>query len=525
MDFVTKIKNYKDASYSAVWVLTHEERRARLDIISLMKQDKHLRIHEWDAQTGLQEIVEEGKPKEEHPEETQVPADLLRYIQSYRATGCVFILKDFHKHFDKPIITRLLRNSWNALKSRGNIIIFIGHTFSIPPEIEKEIQLVDYALPDEAGINERLDFILKSVNKAKDEAKKPKINITDAIREAAVEAAKGMTFVEVENAFSMAYVENMAFDNKFVSSVFAEKIAQLKKSDLLTYVESNIGFAQVGGYNGLKKWIGSRKKAFSKAARAYKLPLPKGILLASVPGTGKTLLAKAIAKEFDCPLFYLDIGKVFGSLVGDSERNMRELIKTIESIGKCVILLDEVEKSLSTDATSGRGDTGVSSRIFGSFLTWLNDRSNPAFIVATSNNHTILPPALVRKGRFDQLFWMDLPSADDRKEIWDVVVNKYGRSPADFSIKKFVKSSDTFTGAEIEEVFKDSMFNAFSEDKEVNDAHIEAALGSFIPFAASHADDLDLMRKRAKGKLVMVTTEGQAESFSETMRKLKISLD
>jgi len=173
-----------------------------------------------------------------------------------------------------------------------------------------------------------------------------------------VEAAKGMTHVEVENAFSMAYVENMAFDNKFVASVFTEKIAQLKKTELLDYIETDVSFKQVGGLSGLKKWIESRKKAFSKAARAYKLPLPKGILLASVPGTGKTLLAKAIAKEFDCPLFYLDIGKVFGSLVGDSERNMRELIKTIESIGKCVILLDEVEKSLSTDATSGRGDTG-----------------------------------------------------------------------------------------------------------------------------------------------------------------------
>jgi len=356
MDFVTKIKNYKNASYSAVWVMTHEEQRARLDIISLMKQDKQLRIHEWDCQTGLQEISEGAR--DEHPEETIVPADLLRYLQSYKATDCVFILKDFHKHFDKPIITRLFRNAWNNLKARSNMVIFVGHTFAIPPELEKEIQLVDYALPTEEAINERLNFILESVNKAKEDAKKDKLVITNEVREAAVEAAKGMTHVEVENAFSMAYVENMAFDNKFVASVFTEKIAQLKKTELLDYIETDVSFKQVGGLSGLKKWIESRKKAFSKAARAYKLPLPKGILLASVPGTGKTLLAKAIAKEFDCPLFYLDIGKVFGSLVGDSERNMRELIKTIESIGKCVILLDEVEKSLSTDATSGRGDTG-----------------------------------------------------------------------------------------------------------------------------------------------------------------------
>lgn len=524
MEFVTKIKHYMDASYPAVWVLTHEEQRARLDIISLLSKNKELHIHEWDMQRGLQEISD-APDKEQHPDETTSPVDLLKYLQGYHSGNNVFILKDFHKHFDKPIVTRLLRNAWNHLKARGNIILFFGHVFAIPHELEKEIQLLDYPMPDERGIEERLNFVLESVNKAKEQAGLAKLKMPDDIRELSVDAAKGMTFVEVENSFSMAYVENMKFDHGFVNSVFDEKIAQLKKTELLTYIKPNVSFAQVGGLSGLKKWVLARKPSFSKAARAFGLPLPKGILLASVPGVGKTLISKAIAHEFECPLFYLDIGKVFGGIVGDSERNMRDLIKTIESIGKCVVIIDEIEKSLGNQAVSGSGDSGVSSRIFGTFLTWLNDRTNPAFIVATSNNHTLLPSALIRKGRFDQLFWIDLPNAKEREEIWDVVIRKYSRETPNFNLKKFVRSTDTFTGAEIEEVFKDALFTAFSEGVEVADAHISTVLAAFIPFAASHSEDLDMMRKRAKGRLVMVSSEGQAESFEETMRQLKISLD
>lgn len=281
---------------------------------------------------------------------------------------------------------------------------------------------MDYDLPDSAAINERLMFIKDSINKELAEVEKPLIEISDTVVEGAVEAAKGMTHLEVENAFALAYISAKKFDSNFVEAVFQEKIAQLKKNGLLTYMEPNISFDNVGGMQGLKNWLNTRKKAYTKEARDYNLPMPKGMLLASVPGTGKSLICKAIAKEFDCPLFALDIGSIFDSLVGNSEKNMREMIKTVESIGKCVILIDEIEKALSNSAVSGSGDSGVSSRIFGTFLSWLNDRKNPAFIVATTNNHTLLPSALIRKGRFDQLFWVDLPTADERREIFNVLL-------------------------------------------------------------------------------------------------------
>jgi len=523
MDFINKINNYHKACYSGLFVLTHEEGRLSRELISMRDADPGVSIHEWDAQNGL--VYRSGETEMHHPEETKTTAFLLDYIQNYKHPDTIFILKDFHLHFDKVINIRLLRNAWNKLKRRRNMIIFVGHKFAVPAELQKEIQLLDYNLPDTQAINERLTFIKDSINKELEDAGKPLIDIEQSIAEGSVEAAKGMTHMEVENAFAMAYITAKKFDNAFVEAVFQEKIAQLKKNGLLTYMEPNISFENVGGMTGLKTWLLARKKAYSKEAREYRVPLPKGMLLASVPGTGKSLICKAIAKEFDCPLFALDIGSVFDSLVGNSEKNMREVIKTIESIGKCVILIDEIEKALSNSAVSGQGDSGVSSRIFGTFLSWLNDRTNPAFIVATTNNHTLLPAALIRKGRFDQLFWVDLPSADERKEILNVVIKKYGRDPGNFSIKTLVTGSENFTGAEIEEVFKDAMYKAFDQGEEISDSHVMDVLADFIPFATSHEEDLKQMRRQAQGKLVMVTSKGDPiADVQKNMRKLSIAL-
>jgi len=523
MTFINKIENYHAASYSALFVLTHEEARLTLEIADITKTNPDMSVHSWDAQQGL--VFLAGAQQVQHPAETSTSTSLLEYLQKYKYTNNIFILKDFHLHLDKVINIRLLRNAWNRLKSLGNMIVFVGHKFSMPAELIKEIQLLDYSLPDSEAIRERLMFVVDSINNELEKNNDPrKIEIAENVAEAAVEAAKGMTHCEIENAFALAVTTTKSVGPEFVAAVFQEKIAQLKKSGLLTYMEPDISFANVGGMQGLKKWLTARKNGYSKEAREYNLPMPKGMLLASVPGTGKSLICKAIAKEFDCPLFALDIGSMFDSLVGNSEKNMREMIKTVESVGKCVILIDEIEKSLSNSAVSGGGDSGVSSRIFGTFLTWLNDRKNPAFIVATTNNHTLLPPALIRKGRFDQLFWVDLPTADERKEIFNVVINKYKRDPKDFSIKTLVNGSVNFTGAEIEEVFKDALYKAFENSEEVNDSHVLDVLSEFIPFAVSHEEDLQTMRSQARGKLVMVTNQGDpVAAVQKNMRKLNIA--
>jgi AAA+ superfamily predicted ATPase len=525
MNCINKIKNYQRAGYSGVFVLTHEEARFMLELTTLSNLEYNaLNIVEWDTQKGL--LFRSGKTKIGFQEDTtKNTSDLLEYIQNYSQTNTIFVLKDFHLHFDKILNIRLLRNAWNNLKRMGNMIVFVGHKYAVPGELQKEVQLLDYDLPNIEALTERLMYIKSSIDKGREEAGKAPTELDNSIIEAATEAARGMTSLEAENAFASAWTETGKFNSVFVEAVFKEKIAQLKKNGLLTYMEPNISFDNVGGMQGLKTWLTTRKKAYAKEARAYNLPLPKGMLLASVPGTGKSLICKAIAKEFDCPLFALDIGSVFDSLVGSSEKNMREIIKTVESVGKCVILIDEIEKSLSNSAVSGSGDSGVGSRIFGTFLSWLNDRTNPAFIVATTNNHTLLPAALIRKGRFDQLFWVDLPTAEERKEIFTVVINKYNRDPKNFSIKTLVNGSENFTGAEIEEVFKDALYKAFDAGEEINDSHVMEVLSEFIPFAVSHEEDLKTMRKQAQGKLVMVNSKGDPiADVQKNMRKLSIAI-
>jgi len=523
MTFINKLINYHQACYPSIFVTTHEEGRLTREIINIKDVDPNVSVHEWDLQNGL--VFRAGPTEMHHPDDTKNPTELLKYIQNYKQTETVFVLKDFHQHFDNKLVIRMLRNASNVLKRRRNMIVFSGYKYAVPGELLKEIQLMDYDLPDTEAIIERFKYIESSVNNELVAANLPPVHVEDSIVENTVEAAKGMTAHEVENAFAMAYTTVGKFDNNFVECVFQEKIAQLKKNGLLTYMEPNISFENVGGMQGLKNWLTARKKAYSKDARAYDLPLPKGMLLASVPGTGKSLICKAIAKEFDCPLFALDIGSIFDSLVGNSEKNMREMIKTVESIGKCVILIDEIEKALSNSAVSGAGDSGVSSRIFGTFLSWLNDRKNPAFIVATTNNHTLLPSALIRKGRFDQLFWVDLPTAEERKEIFNVVIKKYNRDPKNFSIKTLVNGAEDFTGAEIEEVFKDALYKAFDAGEEVSDSHVMEVLSEFIPFAVSHEEDLKVMRKQAQGKLVMVTSKGDPiADVEKNMRKLSIAI-
>lgn len=531
MNLVKKIKNYVDAATPSVFVLTHEEARLCLELTGLIQEN--INLVTWDIRNGLKQIGDTpeklsfpaNRAGNSNVPPTANPLQALDYIADCSIQSA-FVLKDFHLHLDNPAIIRTLRNAWNTLKNVGSIIIFVGCKFAVPVELQKEIQLLDYAFPDESAIKERLNYIWKSVNNSREHKQAPaEPPITVDIEEAIVEAAKGMTFFELENALSFAAITTGKFNQKFAEVVFSEKIAQLKKGGKLTYMNPDISFDNVGGMTGLKNWIRARKKAYSSEAREYNLPLPKGMLLASVPGTGKSLICKAIAKEFDCPLFALDMGSIFESLVGNTERNMREVIKTIESIGKCVILIDEIEKSLSSSAVSGSGDSGVSSRIFATFLTWLNDRTNPAFIVATTNNHTLLPSALIRKGRFDQLFWVDLPSAQERAEIFDVVIKKYKRDSRDFDIKSFVKASDSYTGAEIEEVFKDAMYKAFDKREEVSDEHIMDVLSEFIPFAQSHEEDLETMREQARGKLVMVNEQGDPVSdASKNLRKLNIAI-
>lgn len=523
MSFNEDLKSYIAASYSALYVTTHEEARLCDEIYATFGGSGKQKIFEWDSLNGLYEKLEGAKNST--IKDTIDPIQMCNYVSELCRTGRedhIYILKDFHLQFDNPLkkiaVIRAFKTAAFYLRAVGSIFICISPVVKIPIELTKEIQLMDYALPIEAEIDEQIEFIKRAVNDDKKE--KDKKVLPANIKEEAIEAAKGMTSTEVENAFSLAIVKNKEFNPGFVKTVFKEKIQQVKKNGLLTYVETNITFDNVGGLDVVKAWIITRKDGFSKRARTYGLPYPKGIGLAGIAGCGKTLISKAIANVLGFPLFQLDLGKLFSKYVGETEQNFHEMIKTIESIGRCVIQLDEVEKYLNTGAVSGQGDSGTSSRSFGSVLTWLSERDNPAFVVATSNNHLILPVELVRKGRFDEWFWIDLPEAKERETIFDVVIRKYNRDPKNFIIPMLAKAADKFTGAEIDNVFKDAMFRAFAEEQEVNIEHVMAEIDQVTPQAIVNEDKITAMREQVDGRLRLASSYSNVVTPTRT-RKVK----
>lgn len=519
MTFTQKLTNYYKAGYPALMIQSHEERRIMLEIAEMAKATSGMTLMEWDSQNGL--VVKVGKSTA-ISEESSDPGELFKFIQNYSQEKTIFVLKDLHLQFEKQNAKiqciRFIKNSINVLKARQNTLIFVSPKYSLPVELEKEIQLIEYALPDETAIQERLTFIHNSVNKSAGKT----LEMPIEVEERAIEAARGMTFSEIENAYSLAVVENKGFNSGFVRSVFQEKVMQVKKNGLLNYIEPDVTFDDIGGLDGLKTWFLKRKKGFSKAARKYRLPNPKGALLCGVPGMGKTMIAKACAAEFNAPLFQLDIGKLFGGKVGETEGNFRSVISILDAIGHCVLLLDEVEKNLNTAAVSGQGDTGTSSRAFGTWLSWMSDSKSPVFKIATSNDHTKLPAEFTRKGRLDEMFWIDLPTEEGLKDIWTKVIKKFGRNPKDFSMKKLVNNSKDFTGAEVEEAFISAMYAAFDVDKEVDDSYVIDELLSFNQYAKVHKDKLEEMRRNANGKLKIATDSGEPEDFEKAMRKIDI---
>ena len=528
--FAEKLRNYLKASYPLLWIKTHEELRVTKDIIAAFDNTKTpILIYAWDCQNDLMKFKRDGGGWEK----TNGDSKVMNVVNLCRKLGTnnersVIIFKDFHPYIDAPGQIRMLRNAIEDLKSKGNMFIFVSPVIKIPVELEKEIQILDFHLPDETHLGQILESVNEAVKKKyPNDPDKHKMDAED--RTAAIEAAKGMTHSETHDAFSLAIVENQQFNNQFVLSVFDEKVKQVKKHGLLQYLKPDVNFDSVGGLDGLKKWIKTRAKAYSEQARKYGLPYPKGILLCGIPGCGKTLLAKATSNEFGFPLFQLDVGGLFGKHVGETEENFRRVVETVDGIGRCILFMDEIEKALNRDAVSGKGDTGTSSRSFATLLTWLSDHKSPVFVIGTSNDHTKLPTEFTRKGRFDELFWIDLPTIEERKEIFNVLLKRNSRDPKKFQVDKLAEAAESFTGAEIEQVIIGALFDRFSVDgKDITTTNLMDEINATQPLAKTAAADIEEMRKKAEGKLRVATSSGVVRSVeagkASSDRRTELSL-
>ena len=480
------LTTYLRAGYPGLAVISSEEARAEADIAAACASVER-RLHAWSSTEGLVDTTD-GRVTQ-----CPDPLDALQLLDGMFAADNprhVVLLRDLQLHLDQsdPMLVRRLKDILRVAKSNGHAIILLGCRLKLPPELEHEITHVDFSLPDPARLGAVLDGILKSA-KLK--------NVHEAVKEAALQSALGLTTTEAENAFALSVVETRGIDPKVIAR---EKARTLKRNGLVEVVEATTSLDDIGGLGQLKEWLQRRGGAFSASAKAYGLPAPKGLLIVGIPGTGKSLTAKATAGAFGLPLLRLDMGRVFGGIVGQSEANLRSVIQTAEAIAPCVLWIDEIEKGFSGSKSSGSTDGGTSSRVFGSFLSWMQEKDQPVFVVATANDVSKLPPEFLRKGRFDEMFFVDLPDARERAQIWDIVIKRHGRRPAGFDTVSLSRACEQFTGAEIEAVFIDALHEAYAEGREPGPKDVLDAMVHTVPLAQLMDGQISALRHWAKGR-------------------------
>jgi SpoVK/Ycf46/Vps4 family AAA+-type ATPase len=416
-------------------------------------------------------------------------------------------------------VIRRLREAASSLKNTYKTIIVVSPMLEIPAELEKDITLIDFDLPTE---NDFAALLGRIVEEVKDNPKLD-VKIDGKTRERIVHALLGLTLTEAENVLAKTLVQNRGLGGASLEVINNEKRQIVRKSGLLEFYDAEEKMDSVGGLDALKSWLTKRSAVFTDQARAFGLPAPKGVLLLGVQGCGKSLMAKTISTVWQLPLLRFDVGRVFGSLVGSSELNIRRAIKVAESVSPVVFWIDEIDKAFRGSRGSGAAtDAGTSSRVFSTFLTWLSEKKSPVFVVATANDVSMLPPELLRKGRFDEIFFVDLPLFKERKEIFRVHLAKRKMDPSKFDLDTLARSSAGYSGAEIEESVISAMFDVFYEKQDLTTEKLLESLRQTVPLSKTMSEDIDTLRKWAEGRARPATSAEVAAEAGEERRRLEI---
>ena len=475
----TELETLIRARYPIIYVVSWEEKRVEEALRTITKA-RNKKMYQWTVTQGM--VLNPLN----RDEATRDPLAALDFVMESRDQA-VFLLKDFHPFLNDTSLVRRLRDLTYALKTSYKTLILLSPVLKLPPELEKEITVVDYALPSLEDLGRLLDSIIESVRA------NPQVQtqMTTEEREQVLQAALGLTATEAENVFAKSLVERRRFDTDVILS---EKEQIIRKSAILEYYRTSDAFADVGGLDLLKDWMDKRTVAFTEKARDYGLPAPKGILILGVQGCGKSLSSKAIASLWKLPLLRMDVGKIFGGIVGQSEENIRKAIRVAESTAPNIVWIDELEKGFSGTQSSGISDGGTTARVFGTFLAWLQDKTAPCFVVATANDVSALPPELLRKGRFDEIFFVDLPDEPEREEIFNIHLKKRRRDPANFDLKALAKATNGYSGAEIEQAIIAAMYDAFNQDRDILTDDILKAAKQSIPLSETMKEKIDILR-------------------------------
>ena len=490
--FVGELDTLIRARYPLVWLVSSEEGRVE-ELLRGIARGHGKSLIGWSAVRGLHRLDETRGVA--LPTETEEPYAALQALRGLQEPALV-VLKDLHAWLDDRRLVRALRELGQSLKSSYTTAIVLAPVLQLPVELEKEIAVLDVPLPTFAELADLLRDIVGVLRKAGRVA----VDLKREEGEQLIKAALGLTLQEAENAFAKAIADDDRLDASDIQRVMDEKRQVIRKSGLLEYYPVDHALAAVGGLQSLKDWLHRRARAFTAEAHAFGLPEPRGLLLLGVQGCGKSLTAKAIASQWALPLLRLDMGRVFSGLVGSSEENLRRAIRVAESAAPAVLWLDEIDKALSGSASSNVSDGGTTARVLGTFLTWLQEKTAPVFVVATANRVEGLPPELLRKGRFDEIFFIDLPDAAERQEILRIHLSRRGRAPEGFDLPGLAARAEQFSGAELEQAVVEGLHAAFDTRAQLTDAHVARAISETVPLAVTLREEISRIRDWARDR-------------------------
>jgi ATPase family associated with various cellular activities (AAA) len=494
MSFNEEFELLLRARHALIYVPTREEERVEAAIAHSAKQQGDRGVYIWDFVDGYQ-----GNPNDAGFGKRN-PLQALEFIEKLPASvSGVFVLRDFHRFLEDVAIARKLRNLARLLKAQPKTIVIVSPQLTIPDDLGEVMTVLEFPLPGIAEIKIELERLIAGTGQAPLE---PRV-LDEWIR-----SCQGLSMERIRRVLAKAIATHGSLQADDVELILEEKRQTIRQTQILDFYPATQQISDIGGLDNLKDWLLRRGGAFSEKARQYGLPHPRGLLLVGIQGTGKSLTAKAIAHHWHLPLLRLDVGRLFAGLVGESESRTRQMIQLAEALAPCILWIDEIDKAFS--GLEGRGDSGTSSRVFGTVVTWLAEKASPVFVVATANNIQTLPPEMLRRGRFDEIFFVGLPSQEERKAIFAVHLARLRpHNLKSYDSDRLAYETPDFSGAEIEQILIEAMHIGFSQSRDFTTEDVLEAASQLIPLARTAQDQIQLLQNWASdGRVRLASRQG-----------------
>lgn len=504
MGFRDELSLLVRSRYPVIYIPTREEERAESVIAQCAQDAGNRAVYTWDYVDGYQ-----GNPTD-HGFARRNPLQALELIEKVPASAAaLFVLRDYHRFLDDISISRKLRNLLKLLQAQPKNVIILSAQLTIPEELSNIITVLEFPLPDVSEIRTEVKRLLGNTGS----------DLSPGDIDELVRSCQGLALARIRRVLARGIADHGSFEPSDIDLILEEKQQTIRQTQILEFYPASESISDIGGLDSLKDWLLKRGGAFSEKARQYGLPHPRGLMLVGIQGTGKSLTAKAIAHHWHLPLLRLDVGRLFGGLVGESESRTRQMIQLAEALAPCILWIDEIDKAFA--GFDGRGDSGTTSRVFGTFITWLAEKSSPVFVVATANNIQALPPEMLRRGRFDEIFFVGLPSQEEREAIFNVHLARLRpHNLAAYDLKRLAYETPDFSGAEIEQALIEAMHIGFSQNRDFTNDDILEALSQIIPLARTAQPQIEALQSwAASGKARLASRQSPLAERIEQQRK------